>query len=494
MSGRSVAAPIFALLLALPAGGPEAAGQPERERPSEDELFGTPSEEPVEAEPEHEAPPTATPGSDAREEELFGESSGERRFEQVVGEQAPEDPLKLGGLFYSRMSTTILEGRPVKSWYFSSPTMVDGYFDARPNDRVRVFALGRLLYDPAVPSDEGEAGASEVASTAGFGSASQLSGQLDQLWLRFDLERTVFATVGRQHVKWGPSRFWNPTDFMHQARRDPLAQFDARQGTSMVKLHFPWEQEGWNFYAIALLEGQEPTLTLGGLGGALRAEIVLGQAELGASFVAQEGHKPKLGFDLSAGLWEFDLYGELAVRRDTDVPLYGPAPAGSALPVVERPVEGATLGAVGGVEWSYKYDDEDHFTLGGEYFFNEAGYEDAKLYPLLFAIPGAFNRFYLGRHYGALTAILPAPGRWNDTTFVLSTIGNLSDRSFVTRLDYNVLLLTHLRFEAFGAVFYGAEGGEFVPEVTLPAGALGNSSAVRVAPRFQAGLGLRVAL
>src|SRR5581483_9967275 len=62
-----------------------------------------------------------------------------------------------------------------------------------------------------------------------------------------------------------------------------------------------------------------------------------------------------------------------------------------------------------------------------------------------------------------------APYSWNYTTFTLSTIGNLSDRSFVTRLDYSVTLLTHLTFEAFGAVHYGAANGEFRLGIDIPA-------------------------
>ena len=43
----------------------------------------------------------------------------------------------------------------------------------------------------------------------------------------------------------------------------------------------------------------------------------------------------------------------------------------------------------------------------------------------------------------------------------MSTLGNLSDQSFVTRLDYALTVLTHLRFEAFASVHYGRKEGEF---------------------------------
>ena len=57
---------------------------------------------------------------------------------------------------------------------------------------------------------------------------------------------------------------------------------------------------------------------------------------------------------------------------------------------------------------------------------------------------------------------MPAPYDWNYTTFTLSTLGNLSDQSFTTRLDYSLTLLTHLRFEAYvGSPLRHRREGEF---------------------------------
>jgi hypothetical protein len=104
------------------------------------------------------------------------------------------------------------------------------------------------------------------------------------------------------------------------------------------------------------------------------------------------------------------------------------------------------------------------WTVGAEYFYNQPGYPDASLYPGLLSnntgVP-QLNFFYTGRHYAALFASFPAPYSWNYTTFTLSTIGNLSDRSAVSRLDYSLTVLTHLSFEAFVAAHFGYKAGEF---------------------------------
>jgi hypothetical protein len=117
-----------------------------------------------------------------------------------------------------------------------------------------------------------------------------------------------------------------------------------------------------------------------------------------------------------------------------------------------------------GANWSRKYNDNDLFTIGAEYFYNQPGVADPHLYPgLIFNTSNTqmLNFFYIGRHYAALFASFPAPYSWNYTTFTLSTLGNLSDKSFVSRVDYSVTLLTHLTFEAFAGVHYGNRSGEF---------------------------------
>jgi hypothetical protein len=121
---------------------------------------------------------------------------------------------------------------------------------------------------------------------------------------------------------------------------------------------------------------------------------------------------------------------------------------------------------VGGLSYARKYNDNDVWNLGAEYFFNALGYSSAEVYPGLLVprstpLVEAATPFYLGRHYGALFLNLPAPYSWDYTTFTLSTLGNLSDGSYITRLDYSLLMLTHLRFEAFVSVRYGARESEF---------------------------------
>ncbi|MDY7225550.1 hypothetical protein [Hyalangium rubrum] len=510
---------------AQPPATPEKT--PPSSRPSEDSLFGGPSEgeQPSGDAPtpsgtvNPSAPPAQPPGVDqAGREETRDEQalSGTPTQEALGSEEHAEDPLKIGGQFYLRALAQGSEGVSFGSTTFSAPTLVDGYFDARPTDRLRGMVVGRLTFDPTLSSQ----GTGFLGTNPGDGSPNTPSVAvppnprvlLDQAWLRFDIARTVFVTAGKQHVKWGTSRFWNPTDFLSPQRRDPLAIFDARTGASMVKLHVPWEDKGWNFYGIALLDNAGPSSTLGRIGGAARAEVVLGQAEMGASAVLQRGRKPRFGLDLSSALGPLDVYAEAALRKGSDTPLYR-LPEGITfeqlieqaqgleidslddlrqLPIESYFPEGLTPQVSGGFTYTFAYNENDTATVGVEYFYNSTGYSTSIAYPYLIA-QGQYQPFYVGKHYGGLYTVLAGPGSWDKTSFILSNLGNLSDRSFTSRLDVLHRALSYLSIEAYVAVNYGTKGGEFRFALDYPPFEV-NGRPLLPAPIVQVGGGLRINL
>jgi hypothetical protein len=328
------------------------------------------------------------------------------------------------------------------------------------------------------------------------------------------------VTAGKQHVRWGTGRFWSPTDYLHIRRRNPLEIFDARTGTTMIKLHIPVESKAWNFYAYALSESGDTTPTLSRIAAAGRAEIVLGNAELGLGAFGQKGGKPKFAADLSLGVGDFDVYGELAVldRGDSDRVRYEPdaeIPAAGEPPTWQSPVAAAAVHfaevvdtiypvyrqdeyrpqAVVGVNYSRVYNDNDTFTVGAEYFYNALGYDSPSAYPGLVLphqppLDNPATFFYLGKHYAAVFLSFPAPFSLDLHSFTLSTLGNLSDLSFITRLDYALVLLTHLRFEAFGAVRYGEPNGEF--RFGVDSLDIGGTEFSRAPALFDFGIGIRL--
>ncbi|HUL57729.1 MAG TPA: hypothetical protein VLU43_00555 [Anaeromyxobacteraceae bacterium] len=501
MGKTRAAAAALGLLLA----GAAAAQQ----RPGEDELFGNAPPPPAQGSgPAAQAPPPpgapGQGGAAGRDEAILGAPAPQGAPAAAQAAQGPppaltpnENPLSIGGVAYLRLSTTWQEGVPPADWTVLSPNLLDLYADARPNDRVRAFVLGRLLYDPTQASSQFAGAVPGVDASGGgvtpFGGLAQKGGTqalLDQLWVKFDVHHDVFVTAGKQHVKWGVGRFWNPTDYLHPVKRDPLAVYDTRTGTALVKAQVPWESRGGNLYAVALFEdaaGKSAITTLGHVGAGGRVEMALGTGEVGVDALVQNGNKPRFGADVSVGVWDVDLYVEAALRPGVDFAPFVPDPSPPSTASYDQWKPGSTSGftpqiTVGGT-WSHKYSDEDSLTVGAEYFYNEAGYSDPHVYSALLVAqvlpthypglpPGSyFTPFYLGKHYAAAFLNLPKPGSWNDWDFTVSVIGNLSDRTFIARLDTGVIVNTYLRVETFVAAHAGPAGGEFrlaFPATTVP--------------------------
>jgi hypothetical protein len=442
----------------------------------------------------------------SREADMFGEAPAETATVAPTSTAPPGDPfleettsdrdvstklaeaddvLDIGAFVYLRAQYDAREDSEPGELPLTSANLLDVYLDGRPNDRIRAFVQGRLNFRMT------------ATSTAGsfFGPAPErVEPLLDQLWLKFDVDRTVFVTVGRQRIKWGSGRFWNPTDFL-QAIRDPLDIFDARIGVDLVKLHLPIESLGWNFYAVGTFAGAD---TPEELGGALRAEILIAEAELAVSTAVRKDSPLRLGVDLSLPIGPFDVHSEVGVQHGVKTPFYT-GEIELALPPVPETFDRSDdwiVQAASGFEIAVRYGDQDSVYLGAEYFYNGAGYTSADVYPALL-LGGAFTPFYVGRHYAAVFAALPSPGDWNNTTFSLSGLANLSDRSGVLRLDYQVgAVLSYLRFNAFGQVSlgevgelrFGIDSAALERRYNLPAGVL---RAFELPPSlFSVGVGL----
>lgn len=457
------------------------------EEPVKDEA--PPSEAPSEPAPT-EPPPPPPPPADSRDADIFGGSrddaifgsteaptpteaapaTGDRDTDLLSGGDvsrvdtiaqtlaALDQRLTVGGRLYLRLNAAIPEDAEPEDVALSSPNFLDLYVDARPTDRIRGFVQGRLSQNLSTQSGDTDSFGNTIEPT---------TVKLDQIWLNFDVGRKVFVTVGRQRVKWGAGRFWNPTDFLQPARLDPLAAFDERTGVGLVKLHIPFEKTGTNLYLLGDIEGAS---AIDEVGGAWRLEQVLGLTEVAITGALAKDRPIKLGAQVSTAVWIFDLRAEAAFTNGLETTFYrgnfdwGPLDEDGVASVftIETPDEYTREDdwipqVVAGLEVPIKYNDEDSLYIGAEYFYNDTGYDDAELYPWL-VFNEAFTPFYVGRHYAGVYAYLPGPGRWDDHNFTFSTLGNLSDKSFTSRVDYSVRALTFLSINAYVGAHYGNVG------------------------------------
>jgi hypothetical protein len=436
------AMPLALFLLVASTVHSQPVSAPEREA----NLFGTSSVNPS---PDTEGDGQGKKKGSAREITLFGETaapSAERRLAITLAEQA--DPLSIGGRAYFRSSTEFSDNAQIDEVPLGHSAQLYLYGDARPTSRLRVYVKTRIDHDFSEP-------------TAVF----PLDGQtrertrinLDQLWLKFDIKRKLFLTIGQQPIRWGTGRIWNPTDFVNAQRKDPLAIFDARPGVPLIKLHLPIESTGTNLYAVAQMDDVS---TISDVGGVLRAEQTLGESSEFSTTVAARKEQPlRLGIDYSVGIGPVELRLEGSVSNGGDLHRWTGklVTDPTMLSFPERESASWSKQAGAGFEWGIAYGDLDSLYLTVEYFHNDLGYNDSSVYPWLL-VQGDFAPLYVGRHYIATNLTLPRPGSWNDTTFLATGILNLSDDTGIIRLDYQTRVLTKLTVFCYIAGHIGDQG------------------------------------
>ncbi|HTB22016.1 MAG TPA: hypothetical protein VK914_04870 [bacterium] len=477
------------LCLGLAAGSLPAD---QAQRPDEDSLFGgapqasapgdssaaAQSAAPEAVSPGPSAPAPSADQSRGSDTDSGGLSQSTLGHDDFANGSVKDDALQVGGIVYQQLYMDESLYQAPGNSALSMPLQVDTYLDARPNDRLRAYVDGRLIYDPT-KNAEGEAtsGSNYGALSAGSTSVSQTANPtvvLDQAWVNFDVNRTVFLTVGKQHVKWGTGHIWNPTDFLTVQKLNPLQPYDLRLGDTMVKAQMPVQgMTGTNLYAVALLDNPVPASTLGQTGGGFRVETLLWGAEVGLDAVTRAGQYPAYGADLSTPLGPFDVYVENALLSGADYPDYVSKSPSGADPTLSsfygvNLMPGPMDQTVAGISYDFPWREDRQATVGAEYFYNELGLGSAKLLPILI-YEGNYTPFYMGKNYAAIYLSAEGPDEGKKTSYNLSNIANLSDGSAVSRLDFSWILLDYLTFGAWASAHYGTAGGELNFAVNTPA-------------------------
>lgn len=429
-----------------------------------------------------EAVPVPDDGSGAVEDSGDGEDSSAFGDARMAGEAKENtellsrDRTQIGGLFYNRTGLSYAAGQKVGDLELTNNTLFDLYLDSRLNERVRAYVRGRVTYNPLA----------DVATSSNplFAQKPQpeASALLNQMWLKWDIGRTVYFTAGRQFIRWGATRFWNPLDILNDRKINPLLFFDDRVGTTMLKMHVPWEENGWNFYGIVL---NDNALNARKLGAAARAEVVVGQAEIALSGKIRKGEAARAGIDWSMAVGDLDLTGE----------------ASMAFPNGRDPEWLVSAGA----NWTWAYAEDDSLTLGVEYFHNPQGvtsgtvvrsFRDALLSGG--TVVPSYTPLYTGKNYLGALAALASPGRFNDVFLTAFALSNLTDGSATWQFNVSSLVLTDLTLEVFvGGQLGKGEFRGYVPlieqdEVIGPL--LSTLGLDLQPPTFRGGLNLRVNL
>lgn len=422
---------------------------------SETDLFGGPEVEEKKSETAQPQPPNSIVIPKAP---LETEGKPVAKKQEVLDTYADSeliDKLQIGGRLELRSTASDVDDQRFQLSPYKQSKTADIYFDTRPNKDTRAFLRLRFYEDNTKATQMQTQGATTTPTEKRGVSGIQES--LDELWLKWDVADTLFVTAGKQHVKWGRGRFWNPTDFTALEAKDPFAVFDRRLGQEMIKLHLPFEKQGHNFYAIAEFDDTQRN---DDVGLALRGEFSIGEnGETAISLQSKRGTPLKLGLDFGMGFGNFDVNLESAfITRDT-----GPRYKGDldipnlVFPSTQYDDKKLYNQSVANVEYVWKYNDDDNLTLGLEGFWNEMGY-DKRILEFYSLIQNRSKVLYSGKQYAAAYMRLAAPGNWNDSTFIVNAVKNISDRTALARLTAIYTFYKQITAEVYVSRCFGEYG------------------------------------
>lgn len=408
-------------------------------------------------------------GGGDSEDAIFGDEEFEgtdssRSIVSLFGEKLKDEDSRfdIGGR--ANFSALILNGESQSAGESTVNTngIVDLYFDANLEDDIRFFYQQKI--------NQSFNGSSDLVTLV----LSQLteSSDVDQLWLKFDVQDTYYITLGKQPTKLGAGFVWQPTDFLNNDRFNPLDLLDQRLGVSLLKVQIPLAEKNLNIYTIAQLNEVDRLQDIGGM---FRIEYLAEDGEYGFALSSKRDNSIRAGIDMSKGAGPVDLQMSLVQIHDDHSEFYegefrvedniltGPTS-------VDRTSEWFTQFSVGVLNSRTVFDDKT-LILNAEYFYNEAGYDDSDLLSFVIfsgILPGGagFDPLYYSTRYAAAGATLSGLGSSRDMTSTLLVINNLDDNTGVLQLVLGSRPFRDLSMSMSAGWFFGGSG-TFRPDVEV---------------------------
>jgi hypothetical protein len=399
--------------------------------------------------------------ANSRENEMFGNtiiSPSEKLIEKNT-EKIEIEKVNIGGRLDGTASFAPRANSKGSQEKIDYSLKSDVFIEAVQDENLRALARLRFLAKPASSQNTQNSQNTQGFQLSQNTTTETFSTQLDEAWVKYNSNKKVFYTLGKQHIKFGSGRFWNPTDFLAPEIKDPFASFDSRLGVWLVKVNVPIEEFGTNILGILNFSNAN---TPENLSGTFRIEqAVAGMAEVSLTAQAAPKNNQKFGLDISAGLGIFDVYLENAwTKTNGRTKLKGGSftEQNFSLPTLENNSSKFIPQTSVGAAYTFNYSDSDSATLGVEYLENSLGYEEKDL--VLYSLVTAQNQslYHSKRYLGAFFR-LPNPGSLNSASFLLNSISSLVDKSTALRGQASYELGTRTFLELNLGTCFG-KGGE----------------------------------
>jgi len=319
---------------------------------------------------------------------------------------------------------------------FSSDLIV--YLDARLNSHLRVFTRVQTKYT---------------------GSNSTNDFILSEAFVDFDFSNKLFFRIGRQKIKTGLGNSWRVSDWLNTKKIGVLdSDFSEKTRTGLTGIKMT--HEGFLGNKVLFLKMPDDDV-LNDMGFYFRFEWQLGSAEISLASYNQRGTKSLWSLGANVGFLGLDWHGEIALSPESGFDKVRLVPIASRTTNLFTNIEvyrdqkirpQVVIGA------SYN-NQARKYSIGFEYFYNDAGYDNKDLYAYAL-LKNTFTPNYMGKHYLSLSLSFSEVFALVDN-FSLVVAGNLSDTSFSIYPYYTTKINDELTFSASCTVNFGSENGEY---------------------------------
>lgn len=377
------------------------------------------------------------------------------------------------------------------------------WFDARPEDRFRVFGKFVTEY-PFEKEAATPAIVSASAQKAGAETTTEVPNvKVFELFSDFDWKEKVFFRFGKQNTGWGVSRFYQIGDPLSVGVKDPTDPAADLEGPLALKATVPFGLNSIVFVSAVknsyLPENDANNASIRDVGYGAKADIYVkmpdnkivgnGQFTLGA--YGQRRLAPKVVASYSTSVQKFQVFTDQVMsfgldsyRLSNDEVQYGTTTLRETEKPWRKPFYSATLGTM-------YVDSVNHFTLYAEYLFNGAGsmkkseYRDLvarfaaeqtalAINPLAPAVPATLSASDIGGYYGMHNSAvsLSFTDLFNnaDLGFSATWLQNWIDLSGMVKPALTWEPIKHVVLEGGAMLAYGDDNTEWVLKTSTASG------------------------
>jgi hypothetical protein len=199
-------------------------------------------------------------------------------------------------------------------------------------------------------------------------SLSQMQVNLREIFVDANIAHRVYLRTGKQVLQWGPCNFWNPTDLINVEKKLFIQKIGYREGAYGLKLHVPF---GTLANVYGFLDAKDVS-SIDSLAGAAKVEFLLGGTEFAFSGWGKQDREPVFGFDVTTGIWDFNVAGELSLSYGNNASSLHEE--NGVLGLHREDDKLITHACLGLTRWFDLLNMSDRLMVIGELYYNSAGY------------------------------------------------------------------------------------------------------------------------